>query len=326
MLKLCLIGCGGVANDGHGPSLHRYVTDHPDTILAGCCDLDPVRAENYRKTFGFTHAFTDYREMLNTLRPDAVLLTCSSSKTCELSIAVMQMGYHILLEKPPGNTLEEITAMVDESKKHPDLRIQTAFNRRYTPLLARLKQELTGKRIYNITYQLYRHSRTGDFANTAVHAIDAVKFIAGADYKEAHITYQELPEVKDGVANFHISADFENGTMAQLSIIPMGGVTLERITVNTPDETYTAELPFWSNMDSPGRLRAWHKDELILDIPGDSLITTTEMYEESGFYAELCHFLSNLNTPACDLETGIQSVDLSNYLRERKTHYINDIS
>ena len=324
MFKICVLGCGSVATSGHGPSLQRYAAEHPDVVLAGCCDLNPERAETYRQTFGFTHAYTDYEEMLAKEQPDVVSLICTAAKTCELSIALMKKGCNILLEKPPGDTLEEITAMVEESKHHPDQYIRTAFNRRYTPLLARLKQELQGKRIYNITYQLYRHSRTGDFANTAVHAIDAVKFIAGADYQEAHITYQELPEVREGVANYHITADFENGVMAQLAIIPMGGVTLERITVNTPDETYLADLPFWSNMDSPGHLRAWHKDEPILDIPGDSLLTTTEMYEESGFYAEISTFFDEIRhnlPPTCDLESGIQSVDLSNYLRLRRTHY-----
>ena len=324
MFKICVLGCGSVATSGHGPSLLKYRATHPDTLLAACCDLDPIRAETYRKTFGFERAYTDYEEMLRQEQPDVVSLICTAAKTCELTISLIQKGYHILLEKPPGNTLEEITAMVAEAKKHPELHIRTAFNRRYTPLLARLKEELGTQRIYNITYQLYRHTRKGDFANTAVHAIDAVKFIAGADYKEAHITYQELPEVREGVANFHISADFENGTMAQLSIIPMGGVTLERITVNTPDRTYLAELPFWSNMYSPGRLRAWEKDTPILDIPGDSLIDSTEMFEESGFYAEISTFFDAIRTgaaPTCDLESGIQSTDLSNYLRDRRTLY-----
>lgn len=324
MFKICLIGCGSVATSGHGPSLQKYVATHPDTLLAGCCDLDAAKAETYRKTFGFARAYTDYEEMLAAERPDVVSLICSAAKTCELTIALMKKGYNILLEKPPGNNLEEITAMVAESKQHPELYIRTAFNRRYTPLLARLKEELADQRIYNITYQLYRHTRKGDFANTAVHAIDAVKFIAGADYKEAAITFQELPEVKEGVANFNIAADFENGVMAQLSIIPMGGVTLERITVNTPDRTYLAELPFWSNMDSPGRLRAYDKDTLILDIPGDTLIDSTEMFEESGFYAEISTFFDQIRqkaTPTCDLESGIQSADLANYLRDRRAHY-----
>ena len=159
MPKLCLIGCGGIATQGHGPSLQKYVSLHPELILAGCCDLDAARAESYRAQFGFAKAYTDYEAMLDELRPDAVLLTCTAAKTCELSIAVMKKGYNILLEKPPGDTLEEITAMIAEADLHPDLHIQTAFNRRHTPLLARLKQELQGKRIYNITYQLYRHSR-----------------------------------------------------------------------------------------------------------------------------------------------------------------------
>ena len=56
MFKICVLGCGSVATSGHGPSLQRYAAEHPDVVLAGCCDLNPERAETYRQTFGFTHA------------------------------------------------------------------------------------------------------------------------------------------------------------------------------------------------------------------------------------------------------------------------------
>ena len=45
MFKICLIGCGSVATSGHGPSLQKYVATHPDTLLAGCCDLDAAKAD-----------------------------------------------------------------------------------------------------------------------------------------------------------------------------------------------------------------------------------------------------------------------------------------
>lgn len=324
MFKICVIGCGSVATSGHGPSLLKYRDSHEDVCLAGCCDISPEKAKAYQEKFGFEAWYTDYATMLDEIKPDVVSLLCSSKMTKNLSIEVMKKGYNILLEKPPGNTLEEIEAMIDQAQK-TKMFVRTAFNRRYTPLLAKLKEQLKGKRIFNITYQLYRHSKSKmDFSNTAVHAIDAVKYIAGSDYKRVDFTYQELPEIGDHISNYHLACTFENGAMAQISLIPMGGVTLERITVNTLDETYLAELPFWSNMDSPGRLRCIHKDKIILDITGDTLVDSTEMFEESGFYAEISSFFDLIRSgePAtCDLQTGVQSVDIADHLRTRKAVY-----
>ena len=81
--RICVIGCGSLSTSAHGPSCRRYADRQPDVELAACCDLDAARAERYRESFGFGKAYSDFRAMLTTERPDAVCLMAPVSKTRE---------------------------------------------------------------------------------------------------------------------------------------------------------------------------------------------------------------------------------------------------
>ena len=89
--KICTVGCGAMANGGHGPSFQKYAREREDVILAGCCDLDPVKAESYRAKFGFEKAYTDMETMLKAEKPDAVSLVAPAVLTERLSIQIMEM-------------------------------------------------------------------------------------------------------------------------------------------------------------------------------------------------------------------------------------------
>ena len=324
MFKICVIGCGAMSLSGHGPSFKKYFEDYKDVSLEGCCDINEEAAEKYKEQFGFKKHYTDYNIMLDEIKPDVVSLLCPVKLTKPMSIDIIKKGYNIILEKPPGLNKEEIGEMI-EAQKETNVFVRTAFNRRYTPLIVKLKELIGNDRIFNITYQMYRNGRRDpDFATTAIHAIDVVKNIAGSDYKSVDLKFQPLPEIGEKVSNFYLSGEFENGVVGEISLVPMGGAVIERITVNTLDKTYFVELPFWNNLDVPGRLRVVEKNVVTVDISGSDLIDTNEMFEEMGFYEENRSFFELIRSgekPTCDLESGIQAVDIANYIRERKERY-----
>ena len=70
--KICTIGCGAIADSVHGPSYVKYKSNYPDTILRACCDIDEARSKIFQKKFGFERCYTDYVEMLEIEKPDAV--------------------------------------------------------------------------------------------------------------------------------------------------------------------------------------------------------------------------------------------------------------
>lgn len=324
MFKICVIGCGGMANAGHGPSFKKYYEDYSDVCLSACCDIDEEKAYEFKEKFGFEKNYTDYEKMLKEVNPNVVSLICPVSLTKKISTNVMKKGYNIILEKPPGLNSEEILEMISAANE-AKVFVRTAFNRRYTPLVLKLKELLKNKVIFNVTYQMYRCNRKdADFATTAIHAIDTVKNIVGSDYQSVKFTYQEQAEIGENVTNIYLDCKFENGAVGQISLVPIGGVNIERISVNTLGETYFVEIPFKNNPDVPGRLRVITNKEITVDISGEELTDGCEFFEGMGFYEENRSFFELIRRGdkiSCDLESGIQSVDIANCIRNRVEIY-----
>ncbi|MBR4961648.1 MAG: Gfo/Idh/MocA family oxidoreductase [Clostridia bacterium] len=329
MFRICVVGCGNMARSGHGPAFAKYKKDYDGVCLAACCDLDASRAESFRDTFGFERCYTDFRKMLRCEQPDAVSLLSPVDLTCPLSVEIMKMGFHIIMEKPPGKNREEIETMIAQAKAS-GVHVRTAFNRRYMPLILELKKRLaeTGERIIGITCQMYRYHRfEKDFSTTAIHAVDVVKNIAGADYREVSFVYDHHPELGENVKNIFMNASFTNGAYAQITFMPTGGSVVERITVNTLNNTFFVDLPVWNNMDVPGRLLHIRNDKTLADITGDVLSDNTDMYTLSGFYDENRLFFETIRAgeaAACDLQSAIQSVEIEDCIRHSLPYYRNE--
>ena len=83
------------------------------------------------------------------------------------------------------------------------------------------------------------------------------------------------------------------------------------------------ELPFWSNPDSPGKLTRLVGNNVTDTIYGDSLIDSTEMFLESGFYQENRDFFEAVRSGDYteDVSSGLQSVEIADCIRKRKIKY-----
>lgn len=328
MFKICSIGCGEFAVATHGPSVRQYADRHPDIVLSGCCDIDPAKAEAYQKQFGYLRSYNDYRRMLDAERPDAVCLVVSVSQTAALAADILRMGYPLLMEKPPGRNREETLQIIEAAKYGTPNHV--AFNRRHTPLIRELKNRMTAaggpETIQNIRYDFFRiNRRDEDFSTTAIHGIDTAKFLAGSDFKRVDFSYQEMPELGKNVANIYLFCRFVSGATAQLSFCPNTGVSVERATVNTLDNTWFLNTPMFNEYDAPGRLTQLQNGKTLVDLSGDILLPDAKMFEMSGFYAENAFFFDHIQNKEPledDITTALQSVEVADCIRNRKTSIV----
>lgn len=326
--KICTIGGGWMASQGHGPSYKRYAEENPEVELTACCDINEMAAQEYQKEFGFSRHYTDIFTMLDREKPDAVCLTVPVHLTAPLAIKIMELGYPLMMEKPPGMDSKETLDIIKAADKG-NIPNQVAFNRRFTPLIKKLKNELTSKYkpedIQNIQYFMYRKGRTDeDFSTTAIHGIDATRYLAGSDYKYVHFIYQELPSLGKGVTNIYMNCIFESGATAQLSFCPVAGVTIERAVANIHDHTYFLNIPVWGGVDSPGRLLHIDNDKVNFDISGLDICTSQELYETNGFYNENTSFFNDIRAgkkPVNDVKSALQSVKIAECIRKRQAEY-----
>ena len=327
MVKLCLIGCGEHARVAHGPAQARCAAERSSLELAGCCDLDGDKAESHRREFGFAKAYTDAFAMLDAERPDAVVLVVPIEETCALASRVLERSVALLVEKPPGKSVQEVDALVAASERRgavvPHL---VAFNRRFAPLVRELRRRLDA--VPSLQHVHYEMTRTGrrdpDFSVTAIHGIDAVRFIAGSDYAHARFRYAPLPGLGDGVANIFMDATMTSGATAHLAFCPVAGVVVERASVHALDETFYLNIPMWAAFDSPGRLQHLVRGTLSEEVSGASLPDGTSLFEAGGFHAEYVAFLDALDagrSPSPGLRESRQSVAIAERIRHREGEY-----
>jgi predicted dehydrogenase len=327
-MKVCLVGCGEHATSSHGPSLSAYRAAHPGLSLAGCCDVDPERARAFAVRFGFGRAYHEAGAMLDAEKPDAVLLVVPDTRTAELGCLVLSRGVPLLLEKPPGRTVEDVDGMLAAAHRADGSRVphQVAFNRRHAPLVRALHERIDAlggpAAVQHVRYEMVRVDRRDpDFSTTAIHGLDAVRYLAGAGYARARVSYQDLPALGPGVANIFVEATLASGATAHLSFCPVAGVVVERACVHALDHTLFLEVPMWAGFDAPGRLQHLDRGVLVEEVRGEA----AEPFVQGGFATEVAAFLDGVREGrplAPDLAESRQSLELAEVLRARREEFL----
>jgi predicted dehydrogenase len=103
-LRVALLGSGAVTNLLYRPVLQEI---RDEIELVGVADLNRQSAEQLLKEFPSAKFFTDYRPMLERLRPDAVIVALPHFLHKPASVEALRMGMHVFCEKPMAITSEE---------------------------------------------------------------------------------------------------------------------------------------------------------------------------------------------------------------------------
>lgn len=137
-LKLGIIGCGGIANGKHLPSLKSV----PDLELVAFCDIIPERAEQAKAKYGTPDAkvYTDYHELLEDKSIISVHVCTPNRMHSPISVAALEAGKNVICEKPMAINSAEAKKMVDAAKKSGKL-LTIGYQNRQRGEALYLKQE-----------------------------------------------------------------------------------------------------------------------------------------------------------------------------------------
>jgi len=115
MVKIGIVGCGGISNGKHMPSLKKL----PDVEMIAFCDLIPERAAKAAAEYGAAGAktFTDYKELIALKDVEVVHVLTPNVSHAEISIAALEAGKHVMCEKPMAKTAADARKMLAASKK-----------------------------------------------------------------------------------------------------------------------------------------------------------------------------------------------------------------
>ena len=98
----------------HMEDLLREVFDHPQAEIVGIADEQPERMEGAKSKFGLdeNQLFTDYRDCLESTKPDFVILCPSTDGHAVWTERVAPFGVPVLMEKPFAASLVDADRMI----------------------------------------------------------------------------------------------------------------------------------------------------------------------------------------------------------------------
>ncbi|NMB20752.1 MAG: Gfo/Idh/MocA family oxidoreductase [Firmicutes bacterium] len=114
-LKIGIIGCGGIANGKHMPSLAKL----ENVEMVAFCDIEVARAEKAAQDYGVqgSRVYEDYRELLDKESLDVVHICTPNNSHAEITVASLEAGMHVMCEKPMAKTAAEAREMLAAAER-----------------------------------------------------------------------------------------------------------------------------------------------------------------------------------------------------------------
>lgn len=221
--RIALIGCGAISGN-HVRAI--LATNH---TLVALCDIRPERARALIEQYelGDLPIFTDYREMIDEIRPDAVHICTPHDLHAPMTVFALERDVHVLCEKPMcinPKQMAEIRRVAGKSRAQ----LGYCFQNRYEPNMIRLRKlarergvkTAFGSVVWKRDAAYYAtdawrgtvaHEGGGVMINQAIHTLDILQWICGEPtHVIAHVSndcLQGVIEVEDTASARFETAD-----------------------------------------------------------------------------------------------------------------------
>jgi predicted dehydrogenase len=141
-LKMAIVGVGNMGR------LHaRDIHELDNTELVAVCDIERARADEAAAQYGVLAA-CDYRDLLAHASVDAILIATPHYDHTPISIAALQKGVHVLVEKPIAVHAADARSMIQAYEtaqaSHPDLVFAAMFMQRTYGHYRKIKEMIDG--------------------------------------------------------------------------------------------------------------------------------------------------------------------------------------
>lgn len=181
------MGVGVIGTGFWGKNHARAYKELECTNLVAICDINAEKAKSVASQFG-VKAYTDSSQMLKDADIEAVSICTWSTILAKEALKALQAGKHVLVEKPMAATkqdAEKLSKIAEET----GLYLTVGFLMRFIPGLKYMQEAIASKEIGEIVCITAKRvsqwpDRIGDIGvikDTAIHDIDAVRYIMGED-------------------------------------------------------------------------------------------------------------------------------------------------
>jgi predicted dehydrogenase len=147
--RLALVGTGHRGVGMWGKDVVENYSDY--TEFVGLCDINPGRLEYAKRHIGTScPVFTDFETMIQKTKPDTVIVTTVDGNHHTFITKALEMGCNVITEKPLTTDEAKLKQILDAEKKY-NKQVIMAFNYRFSPYRAKIKELLMQERIGRLT-------------------------------------------------------------------------------------------------------------------------------------------------------------------------------
>lgn len=137
--RLGIIGGGAFAKSFHLPNLQKI----PEFDLYAIATRTGTNAKSIAKKYQMTYCTTNYHELMNDPRVDAVLIATRHDLHKKLVSEAIEAGKHVFVEKPLALSIEDCEEIQTAVQKS-EMLLTVGFNRRFSPFSKKAKRIIQG--------------------------------------------------------------------------------------------------------------------------------------------------------------------------------------
>ena len=211
-MRIAYIGAGGFTNGHMFPQLALHGVE-----LAAVCDLDEEKARRAQARYGFSHVYTDFREMLERERPDAVFCVGGPKVHYAVGMEVLDRGFPLYVQKSPAPSSGATQEMADLAAQRGVV-CHVGFNLRSSPA-ARQAHAIIGSEPFGaplmgvFRYGLCFGATMADVVmDQHCHLVDLARFLMG--------DVESVQAVRSGTAgarDYVVAVRFRSGAVGTLN-------------------------------------------------------------------------------------------------------------
>ncbi|RNE67064.1 Gfo/Idh/MocA family protein [Cryobacterium tepidiphilum] len=123
-LRAAIVGTGAIAA-AHAQAL----TDYPHADIVAAVDVSAERAGEFASRWGIPASYASAEELLAAGEVDVVHVCTPPGVHAEQTIAALDAGAHVVVEKPPALSLDQLDAMTDAATRN-DRALAVVFQQR----------------------------------------------------------------------------------------------------------------------------------------------------------------------------------------------------
>lgn len=309
------IGAGNFAQSYLIPNVKR-----DDARLKTVVTSTGINAKNVAGKYGFEQFSTNGDDILDDPEVNTVFIATRHDSHARYAISALEKGKSVFVEKPLAMNEEELHDFILRYAKLPDPRLMVGFNRRFSPLAVKIRNELgkvgaplmmnfrvnAGKLPGDHWTQSGREGG-GRIIGEACHFIDLMLYLTGS--LPVRVSAESVAAVdcaSGGSDNVAVVIRFKDGSVGNLFYTSSGDKSLpkERLEIYSAGSTYVIDDFSVGQAHASGRCEVWkhggkgHREEVSAFLRSIEKGTSSPIPFEQLCYTTLVTFkiLDSLKT------------------------------